>query len=135
MTSQLGEQAQSPLWCDPAERPAANPERSLLDAVANGELDEHLAAIADAVHARQELVHTVRSATAIAELCIGDMVRIKRDVRPRYLFGEFGEIVELDDHGVTVRLVRPVGRFRSGEVRCPPLVLERLDRATSQPAA
>ena len=107
----------------------------LLDAIAAGELDEHLVALADAVRARRALMHTVRSANAIAELCIGDPVRINRNVRPGYLHGEHGVIVDLDDHAVTVRLLRPVGRFRSGELRCPPLALDKLDRPTWQPAA
>jgi len=61
---------------------APEPERSLLDAIAAGELDHHLTAIADAVHARRHLLHTVRSATALAELCIGDVVRINDTVSP-----------------------------------------------------
>jgi hypothetical protein len=38
----------------------------LLEQIATGDRDEHLVAIADAVHARRELLHTVRAATAIA---------------------------------------------------------------------
>ena len=72
---------------------------------------------------------------AIAELCIGDPVRINRNVRPGYLHGEHGVIVDLHDHAVTVRLQGPVGRFRSGELRCPPLALDKLDRPSWQPAA
>jgi len=59
-------------------RPAAtfsdlkDPERQLLAAITAGELDEQLVAIADAVHARRQLLHTVCSAYAIAELCVGD---------------------------------------------------------------
>lgn len=72
---------------------------------------------------------------AIANLCVGDTVRINRNVRPGYLHGEHGEIIELDDHAVTVRLLRPIGRFRSGELRCPPLALGKLEQPTRQPAA
>jgi hypothetical protein len=110
-------------------------ERLLLDAIADGELDDHLVAIADAVWARRELLHTVRSANAIAELCVGDCVRINHRVRPRYLFGEPGVVIGLDDHAVTVRLLRPVGRFRGGELRCPPLALDKLERGSRRPAA
>jgi NAD(P)-dependent dehydrogenase (short-subunit alcohol dehydrogenase family) len=38
---------------------------------------------------------------------------------------------ELDDHCVTVRLWRLVGRFRDGEVRWPPLALQKLDRPSA----
>jgi hypothetical protein len=34
-----------------------------------------------------------------------------------------------------VRLWRPVGRFTSGEIRCPPLVLEKVSRASSRGVA
>lgn len=105
------------------------PSHSLLDAIANGELDEHLTALADAVHARHHLRHTVRSATALAELCVGDEVRFNHTVSPRYLQGLHGTIVELDDERATVCLHRPVGRFHTGEIRCPPLTLEKLARA------
>jgi hypothetical protein len=124
----------SRLWSDRKER-SNEPERQLLDAIAGGELDEHLVAVADAIHARRELLHTVRSATAIAGLCVGDRVRINRGARPQYLYGKFGVIAELDDHFVTVRLLGPVGRFRSGELRCPPLVLDKVDPAMPEPGA
>jgi hypothetical protein len=129
------EKSQPALWSELSDPSSSAPERLLLDAIAAGELDEHLVALADAIHARRALLHTVRSANAIAELCIGDPVRINRNVRPGYLHGEHGVIVDLHDHAVTVRLRRPVGRFRSGEVRCPPLALDKLDRPTWQPAA
>jgi hypothetical protein len=102
------------------------PERSLLDAIAAGELDGHLTAIADAVHARQHLLHTVRSATALAELCIGDIVRFNHTVSPQYLRGVYATIVAIDDRTATVELQRPVGRFRSGQIRCPALALDRV---------
>jgi hypothetical protein len=105
------------------------PERLLLDQIAAGELDPHLTAISDAVRARHELVRTVSSAKAIAMLNVGDRVRINHHARPRYLHGIQGNVVELDEHTATVCIHRPVGRFTSGEIRCPPLVLDRLNPA------
>ena len=49
-------------------------ERQLLEQIAAGEIDQQLVAIADAVEARLELLHTVRSANALAELSVGDAV-------------------------------------------------------------
>ena len=100
-----------------------------MDAIAAGELDHHLTAIADAVHARRHLLHRVRSATALAELCIGDVVRINDTVGPRYLHGAYATVVEIDDRTATVQLQRPVGRFHSGQIRCPALALDRVPRA------
>ena len=120
-----------PLWSDGENRALKDPERQLLDAIASGELDDHLVAVADAVHARRELLHTVRSATAIAQLCLGDTVVLQANVRPRYLAHELAVITELDERWVTLRLARPVGRFRDREVRCPPLALRKLPRTDS----
>jgi hypothetical protein len=123
------------LWPASEDRGLRDPERQLLDAIAAGELDEHLVAIADAVHARRELLHAVRSATAIAQLCVGDTVMLNSNVRPRYLAHELAVITELGEHWVTLRLARPVGRFGDGEIRCPPLAVRNLERPGSQPAA
>jgi hypothetical protein len=101
-------------------------DRSLLDAIADGELDDHLTALAEAVDARRRLLLTVRSATALAVLCVGDEVRINDAVSPRYLAGLQGTVIEVDDHTATIRLPRPVGRFSTGKVRCPPLALDKL---------
>jgi hypothetical protein len=116
------------LWSAADDRELKPQEHGLLDAIASGELDEHLVAIADAVQARRELLHTVDSATAIAQLCVGDAVMFNRRIRPRYLEHELAVVSDLDARWVTVRLARPVGRFRDGELRCPPLALRKVDR-------
>jgi len=82
------------------------------------------------VHARRQLLHTVQSARAIAELCVGDRVMFTNRSRPRYLEHELAEVTEVDDRTVTVRLSRPVGRFDERELRCPPLALRKIDRGT-----
>jgi hypothetical protein len=108
---------------------AAESERLLLDQIAAGELDLHLIAIADAIRARHELLQTVSAAKALAMLNVGDRVRINHLASPRYLHGIQGNVVELDEHSATVCVHRPIGRFKSGEIRCPPLVLDRLNPA------
>jgi hypothetical protein len=111
-------------------RPPTAPERLLLDQIAAGELDAHLTAIADAIHARQELLETVNSAKALAMLNVGDRVRFNHHTRPQYLRGVEGVVIELDQHTATVCIHQPVGRFGSGTVRqCPPLLLDRLHPA------
>ena len=128
---EIDDSAQSKLWPETQDRGLKDPDRQLLDAIAVGELDEHLVAIADAVHARRQLLHTVRSARAIAALCVGDTVMFTNRIRPRYLEHELAEVTEVGDRAVTVRLWRPVGRFGDRELRCPPLALRKLDRGTS----
>jgi hypothetical protein len=112
--------------------PARDPDRLLLDAIADGDLDHFLHALADAIDARRHLLHTVQAAGALAQLCVGDEVRINHTVKPQYLHGAHGRVIDLDGHTATVCLHRPIGRFTSGHVRCPPLALDRLH---PQPAA
>jgi hypothetical protein len=100
--------------------------RSLLDAIAEGELDDHLGAIAAAVAARRRLLDTIDSSHMLATLCLGDRVRISQRVSPRYLAGLDGTVVEIDNRAATVRHDFPIGRFESGRVRCPPVALEKL---------
>jgi chorismate mutase len=109
--------------------PAGEPERLLLDQIAQGALDPHLTAIAQAIRARYELLQMVSSAKALAQLTVGDAVRINHHARPRYLQALHGRVIELDDQSATICLHRPVGRFRSGQVRCPPLALDKQRQA------
>jgi hypothetical protein len=104
-------------------------QRLLLDQIASGALDSHLTQIAEAIRARSMLLQTIASAKALAELTVGDRIRINSQATPRYLHGIEGTVVDLDEEGATVCVHRPVGRFKSGEIRCPPLVLDRLGRA------
>jgi hypothetical protein len=98
-----------------------------LGAIAAGDHDDQLTALAEAVDARRRLLHTVRSATALAALRVGDLVRINHAVSPRYLAGLQARVVEVDERAATLRLQRPVGRFSSGLLRCPPLAVDRLE--------
>ena len=112
-----------------ALEPATIPADMLLDQIAAGELDPHLTQVAEAIRARFDLLQTVNSAKALAQLTIGDRVRINHHATPRYLHGIHGTIVHLDDQTATVCVHQAIGRFKSGEIRCPPLVLDRLQPA------
>jgi len=109
--------------------PAHEPERVLLQQIADGLLDPHLQALAQAIDARLALLHTVATQTALAQLCVGDQVQINNTIRPHYLRGLHGKIIEIDSERATVCVHRPVGRFHSGEIRCPPLTLQKLTAA------
>ncbi len=120
----------SPPPRDDPQQTLARPEQLLLDQIAAGALDEHLTALADATHARLDLLETVNSAKALAMLSLGDRVRFTERTKPQYLRGVHGVVIELDEHTATVCVHQPVGRFQSGEIRqCPPLLLERLHPA------
>lgn len=118
-----------------ASATVAGHEPSLLDAIAGGELDDQLTALGEAIDARRWLLHTVRSATALATLRVGDRVRINHAISPRYLAGLPATVVEVDERAATLQLERPVGRFATGQVRCPPLAVDRLGGAAADPIA
>ena len=101
-------------------------ERLLLDAIADGDLDHSLHALADAVDARLTLLQTVKAASALAHLNVGDEVQLNDKVRPRYLSRARGQVVAVEERDVTIQLSRPIGRFNSGQIRCSPLALERI---------
>ena len=67
----------------------------------------------------------MRSIDALAQLCVGDHVRINQRARPRYLHGIHGMGIDVDASMATVDVGAPVGRFRSGKIRCPPLALDK----------
>jgi hypothetical protein len=115
----------------PGSSPAATPPRprdigGFIDAVADGEFDRHIDALAEAVSRRVVLLRAAREAILMATLRKGDRVRINHSARPQYLHGQPGTVIDWAGDNVVVRLDEPVGRFVNGEVRCPPGVLEPL---------
>ena len=59
------------------------------------------------------------------------LVCINHHARPRSLHALRGAILDVDVRAATVSLERPIGRFTSGNLRCPPLALDRLDTGRS----
>jgi hypothetical protein len=124
------------LWYVPPRPPsatAAGPPPSPVDlvqavveAIARGELDEELGVLGAVINERVRLLATARSMRTLASLRVGDRVRINHSAKPNYLHGRAGTVSGWAGQNVVVQLDRPVGRFTSGELRCPPLVLEPL---------
>jgi hypothetical protein len=126
MTRRPGRTASRLALAPPPPQTDVAPGEAILDQISSGALDAHLTPIAEAIRARYDLLQTVSSAKALARLKLGDHVRINHRATPRYLHGLHGTIVRLDDQYATVCVHRPIGRFTNGEIRCPPLVLDRL---------
>lgn len=93
-----------------------------------GELDSELPALIEAINRRHRDLQDRRAADAIAKLHVGDEVRIDHSVSPQYLHGLLGEIHQIDHQHAIVCLGQPVGRFKSGHVRCPAAALEPTGR-------
>src|SRR5215218_1327990 len=115
----------------PPPRPARPPAsvdlvQVVVEAIARGELDEELGVLAAVINERVRLLATARSMTTLASLRVGDRVRINHRAKPNYLHGRAGTVTGWAGQNVVVQLDQPVGRFTTGELRCPPLVLEPL---------
>jgi len=91
-----------------------------------GELDAELPVLAAAITERQQLLAAAHSLITRASLRVGDRVRINHHARPLYLHGHTGTVAGFYGQSVIVCLDQPVGRFVTGELRCPPLALDRL---------
>jgi hypothetical protein len=112
----------------PARVPAAPVDlvQAVVEAIARGELDEELGVLGAVINERVRLLATARSMTTLASLRVGDRVRINHSAKPNYLHGRAGTVTGWAGQNVIVQLDQPVGRFTTGELRCPPLVLEPL---------
>jgi hypothetical protein len=98
--------------------------QAVVEAIARGELDDELAVLGAVINERVRLLATARSMTTLASLRVGDRVRINHSAKPNYLHGRAGTVSGWAGQNVIVQLDQPVGRFTTGELRCPPLVLE-----------
>ena len=112
----------------PARTPAAPVDlvQAVVEAIAGGELDDELAVLGAVINQRVRLLATARSMTTLASLRVGDRVRINHSAKPHYLHGQAGTVTGWAGQNLIVQLDQPAGRFTSGELRCPPLVLEPL---------
>ncbi len=110
-------------------RPQAAPVdlvQAVVEAIARGELDDELAVLGAVINERVRLLATARSMTTLASLRVGDRVQINHRAKPNYLHGRDGTVTGWAGQNVDVQLDQPVGRFTTGELRCPPLILEPL---------
>jgi hypothetical protein len=110
-------------------RPQAAPVdlvQAVVEAIARGELDDELAVLGAVINERVRLLATAQSMTTLASLRVGDRVRINHSAKPHYLHGRAGTVSGWAGQNVIVQLDQPAGRFTTGELRCPPLVLEPL---------
>ena len=98
----------------------------LIEEIANGAHDENLRLLADVINARLRVLAATESLRVLTRLDVGDRVRINHHARPLYLQGRTATVIGQESGKVVVKLDHPTGRFVTGEVRCPPLVLDQL---------
>jgi hypothetical protein len=110
-------------------RPQAGPidlVQAVVEAIARGELDQELGVLGAVINQRVRLLATARSMRTLASLRVGDRVQINHSAKPNYLHGRAATVTGWAGQNVVVQLDQSVGRFTSGELRCPPLILEPL---------
>lgn len=100
----------------------------LIEEIANGAHDENLRLLADVINARLRVLAATESLRVLRRLEVGDRVRINHHARPLYLQGRTATVIGQESGKVVVKLDHPTGRFVTGEVRCPPLVLDQLPK-------
>src|SRR6266516_6035494 len=121
--------ARNPRRSPPPPRSVAVPAdlvQAVVEAIARGELDQELGVLGAVINQRVRLLATARSMRTLASLRVGDRVRINHSAKPNYLHGRAGTVSGWAGQNVVVQLDQPVGRFTTGELRCPPLILEPL---------
>lgn len=118
---------------DPVDQPHVaprwpTPDMTALDrAIQAGLLDDDMSAVIEAVNCRMAAIDRQRRRDALAHFALHDRVRFTDNAKPQYLRGATGKIHEFYEDKVVVCLDRPLGRFKSGHVRCPPEVLDRIE--------
>ena len=124
----MSRRARRPQQPPPARAPATPVDlvQAVVEVIARGELDEELAVLGAVINERARLLATARSMRTLASLRVGDRVRINHSAKPNYLHGRAGTVSGWAGQNVVVQLDQPVGRFTTGELRCPALVLEPL---------
>ena len=98
----------------------------LIGLITTGGLDEHLPAIQAAIGQRYRYRQHAQSHQAAARIEIGDRVTLGHDIRPFYLHGATSTITGWAGQSAIVQLDEPIGRFTTGQIRCPPLALHSL---------
>ena len=98
------------MWAEPG---------AVTQAIEAGALDDELTAIAGALNARWAEQARQRVELALQNITIGTRVAIGADAQPKYLRGITGEVHEVDGEVAVVCLGTPIGKFKSGHVRCP----------------
>lgn len=98
----------------------------LVGLIATGALDDHLGTLQVAIAQRHHDRQRAASHQAAARLQIGDRVLLNHEIRPLYLHGATGTVTGWAQQNAIVQLDTPTGRFTTGQIRCPPLGLQRL---------
>lgn len=116
-----------------ANGPAAGGSSAVPDLVArinDGEFDQDLYLLSRALRVRWEAVEAARVVRAMVSLQLGDLVRIKEEVKTRRHRGLIGKVVERHDNAVVICLGDNVADADHRHIRCSPLAVDKLPSRT-----
>lgn len=85
--------------------------------------DEELNSLVDYIRVAYKTRQARRNAVAKAAIQVGDRVKFGTNLKPQYLQGCQGEVMEIRSSRILVRLDRPVGKYITGEVLATPASL------------
>jgi len=74
---------------------------------------EDISAIGMAYRSRSTALHAERALEVVQSIDVGDKVRITGGIKPKYLIGLVGNVVDKESKCARVDFGRPVGKFRS----------------------
>lgn len=75
---------------------------------------------------RLKLLASEDTVLALASFRTGQRVRINHSAKPYYLHGATGTVAGGLGQMIAVQLDHPIGRFLTGDLRCPPQALDQL---------
>jgi hypothetical protein len=91
--------------------------------ILQGKFDADLASIITAAGERRKLVSKALAAVTLHEIGVGQKVRVL-NIRPSYMIGKVGKVVEKTRTRFVVEFEGEVGRFGSGKVTVPASCVE-----------
>jgi hypothetical protein len=96
-----------------------------------GKFDDRLEDIWPQVRDRVLTARELRARQALDAFRLHDEVVFAAHVKPAYLRGMAGRIVEINEGSIVVCVHRALGRFHDGHIQCTPLSVLRLNRSTA----
>lgn len=95
----------------------------MLEKIISGDYDSNLDKIISAVQTRRNILSQIK----FLNFNVGDSIKFNSLVKPRYLIGQNGKIIEKRAKKVTIKLDDPpmAGRFNGGVIVTPVSLLEK----------
>ena len=91
---------------------------SIIASIINGDHDNDLESISNAVHERRKITRQTDTAIAMVNIKVGDTVILK-NLSPKYVNGAEAEVVDKKRTKLVVKLKEPIGKFGTLPMKVP----------------